>query len=140
MARIDELAGANYNRIFGEDLGATDHVYRAVPERMVDIYRAQGSISGRGGAPTYFSIEGGVTPQLHASGAQMSTTPQVLLRIPSSEISSATVARPNWGTATRGWEYHTNSYPQWGTGGYRQFMGTTENFSDDWIVRNWSRK
>lgn len=36
-----------------------------------------------------------------------------------------------------GREYFTNSYPELGQGGYRQFMGTTKSFSDSWIVPGW---
>jgi len=81
MARIDELSTTNYNKILAQDIAASDSVYRAIPESMIDIYRTQGGISGRGGSATYFSLEGGATPLAQKSGAQLIDEPQVLLKI-----------------------------------------------------------
>jgi hypothetical protein len=137
MARIDELVANNYNRLLTLDLSTQEYVYRGVNANMIDIYEAQGGITGRGGSPTYFSLDVGSTGGEHMLGAQMPSSPQVMLRIPASELVGPTVPRPNWGTATRGHEYYTNSYPKWGYGGYRQFVGTTSSFSRDWIVPGW---
>jgi hypothetical protein len=107
---------------------------------MVDIYRTQGSISGRGGAPTYFSLEAGATPLEHKLGAQLISEPQVLLRVPTSELVGPQVPRPfgyKLRPSTVGREYFVNSYPQYGYGGFRQFTGTTNTFSDSWIVSPW---
>lgn len=138
MARIDELATSNYNRLLAQDLSAQGYVYRGVNASMIDIYEAQGAITGRGGSPTYFSLDVGASGSEHMLGAQMPSSPQVMLRIPTSELVDPTVPRPNWGDATIGREYYTNSYPKWGYGGYRQFVGTTSSFSRDWIVNGWS--
>lgn len=143
MARIDELTTANYNRLLQNDLAGTDYVYRAVPENMLDIYRAQGSISGRGGSSTYFSLEGGASPLQQKLGAQLLDEPQVLLKIPTSELVGPTVPRPFGYSSvpqTIGREYFVNSYPQYGAGGFRQFMGTTNSYSDSWIVSPWGAR
>jgi hypothetical protein len=140
MARIDELTTANYNRLLQNDLAGADYVYRAVPENMLDIYRAQGGISGRGGSPTYFSLEGGASPLQQKLGAQLLDEPQVLLRVPTSELVGPAVPRPfgyNSIPQTIGREYFVNSYPQYGAGGFRQLIGTTNSYSDSWIVSPW---
>jgi hypothetical protein len=134
MARIDELAGANYQRILSRDLSSTEYVYRGVSQEMVDIYKMQNAVSGRSGLPTYFSLDVGGTPSLHALGAQMPKAPEVMLRIPRAELVEPFVPRPLYGTASTGREYFANSYPSWGHGGYRQFMGTTKSFSENWIL------
>jgi hypothetical protein len=138
MARIDQMAENNYNRLLMQDLNTQSYVYRGVNANMIDIYEAQGGISGRGGSPTYFSLDVGDTGGVHMLGAQMPSPPQVMLKIPTSELVGPTVPRPEWGGAPTGWEYYTNSYPKWGPGGYRQFVGTTNSFSRDWIVPGWS--
>jgi hypothetical protein len=143
MARIDELSTANYNRLLQNDLAGSDHVYRAVPENMLDIYRAQGSITGRGGSPAYFSLEGGESPLQQKLGAQLIDEPQVLLKIPTSDLIDPTVPRPlgySFTSQTFGREYFVNSYPQYGSGGFRQFIGTTNSYSDSWIVSPWGAK
>jgi hypothetical protein len=140
MTRIDELATANYNRILQNDLAGADYVYRAVSEKTLDIYRAQGSISGRGGSPTYFSLEGGASPLQQKLGAQLLDEPQVLLKIPVSELVNPAVPRPfGYGSVspTIGREYFVNSSPQYGAVGFRQFVGTTSSYSDTWIVSPW---
>lgn len=114
MARIDDLVTQNYNRILMRDLGNSEYVYRSVNSEMIDIYEAQGRITGRGGSATYFSLDLGLTPAEHMFGAQMPSPPQVMLKIPVNEMTGPIVPRPNWGTATVGREYFTNSYPNWG--------------------------
>lgn len=143
MARIDELTTANYNRLLQNDLSGSDYAYRAVPENMLDIYQAQGSISGLGGSPTYFSFEDGESPLQQKFGAQLLDEPQVLLKIPTSELVNPTVPRP-FGyepvPTTTGREYFVNSYPQYGAGGFRQFIGTTRSYSNSWIVSPWGAR
>lgn len=109
---------------------------------MVDIYRAQGSISGRGGSSTYFSLEGGATPLQQKLGAQMIDEPQILLKIPTAELVNPKVPRPfgyDLSPSTFGREYFVNSYPKYGLGGFRQFTATTNTFSDSWIVSPWGK-
>lgn len=88
---------------------------------------------------TWSSNDGTVTILLHKNSTQLPHKPQVLLKIPTSELSGIEVPRPHWGQATRGREYYVNSFPNWGNGGYRQFLGTTKSFSEDWIVKNWGK-
>lgn len=138
MGRIDELVASNYNRLLTQDLSAQGYVYRGVNADMINIYEAQGAITGRGGSPTYFSLDVGANGGEHMLGAQMPSSPQVMLKIPTSALINPTVPRPAWGSATSGWEYYTSSYPKWGYGGFRQFTGTTNSFSRQWIVPGWS--
>ena len=107
-----ELAANNYNRLLTQDLSTNGYVYRGVNANMIDIYEAQGAIAGRGGSPTYFSLGVGADGAEHMLGAQMPSSPQVMLKIPTSELVDPMVPRPDWGGATSGWEYYTNSYPK----------------------------
>mgnify|MGYP006393427051 FL=1 len=142
MTRIDTLASANYNRLLERDLSQVEYVYRGVSLEVLDIYRETGRISTPRGQATYFSIEGGSTLIEHMSRSQLRSEPEALLRIPVSELDSAFVPRPFGYTrpeSTFGREYFVNSYPEYGVGGYRQFMATTKTFSESWIVKGWGK-
>jgi hypothetical protein len=141
IRQVDAAIGVKYNKMLSIHLSDSDFVYRQIDAGLVDIYKAQGGITGIGGHPTYFSLEGGTTPALHRSGAQIpkSTNPQFLLKIPTSEIVNPTVPRPMWNNASSGWEIYTYSYPQYGAGDFTQFVGTTKSFSESWIVPGWGK-
>ncbi|CAN0643925.1 DUF6531 domain-containing protein [Burkholderia cepacia] len=121
-----------------QKIGSQDYVYRATTWRAVENYRKQGSISGYKGAGTYMSTDYVGTNQgvLMDRGQvfQHWGAPDVLLKIPTSELSSATVPRPLGGKLPVGWEPETSFYPAAGSGGQNQFMGTTKSWSDDWII------
>ncbi|WP_175953158.1 RHS repeat-associated core domain-containing protein [Burkholderia sp. BCC0405] len=121
-----------------QKIASQDYVYRATTWRAVENYRKQGSISGYKGAGTYMSTDYVGTNQgvLMDRGQvfQHWGAPDVLLKIPTSELSSATVPRPLGGKLPVGWEPETSFYPAAGSGGQNQFMGTTKSWSDDWIV------
>ncbi|WP_321846346.1 DUF6531 domain-containing protein [Paraburkholderia bannensis] len=129
----DELQAA-----LDRQIASQDYVYRATTLRSVDIYRAQGGISGYKGAGTYMSTEYvGTDPAVLMDRAQVFQhwgAPEVLLKIPTSELSTATVPRPFGGKLSVGWEPETSVYPAAGSGGQNQFFGTTNTWSDDWIV------
>ncbi|RCS56422.1 hypothetical protein DU000_12540 [Parvibium lacunae] len=141
MMRIDELTTANYNRILSSDLANSDYVYRLVKSSDLKYYEAANAISGRGGSPTYFSLDTASSIGKHIFGAQMKPGGyDTLLRIPTTEIVSPLVPRAfgyaNPGSRpTFGREYFTNSYPEYGYGGFRQFEATTRSYSSNWIVR-----
>jgi hypothetical protein len=142
-ARIDEISQGLYQRRLETDLAGQDYVYRAVRAGNLQYY--ENGISGPLGSPTYFSLEGGESFLEHMTKAQMRDKPDLLLRIPTSEIKSPSVARPYGYTPESmrptqyGWEYKVNSYPQYGKGGYHQFIGTTEKFDPSWIYQDWSK-
>lgn len=56
--------------------------------------------------------------------------PEVLLRIPTRELSSAVAPRPLGGRLAVGWEPSTSFYPGAGVGGQNQFFGTTKTWDD----------
>ena len=73
-------------------------------------------------------------------GAQMKPSSyDTLLKIPTSELVGAKVPRP-YGYSeiptTFGREYFTNSYPDYGVGGFRQFEAVTKSYSPSWIVNS----
>ncbi|WP_431227463.1 DUF6531 domain-containing protein [Burkholderia contaminans] len=121
-----------------QKIASQDYVYRATTWRAIENYRKQGSISGYKGAGTYMSTDYVGTNQgvLMDRGQvfQHWGPPDVLLKIPTSELSSATVPRPLGGKLSVGWEPETSFYPAAGSGGQNQFMGTTKSWSDDWII------
>lgn len=141
LQRIDELSNQLVQKQLLSDLGGQDHVYRAVMADDLRYY--DNGISRAFGQPAYFSLDGGDSLIEHMSGAQMKDKPDLLLRIPVSEIRNPSVARPYGYTPESmrptkfGWEYNVNSYPQYGSGGYRQFLGTTERFDPSWIYKDW---
>ena len=141
MARIDELAGSNYNRLLAQDLSNQEFVYRLVKSSDLRHYEAAGAISGRAGSPTYFALDTADSIPAHMLGAQMKPAGyDTVLRIPVTELVNPAVPRP-FGYApvssrpNVGWEYFTNSYPEFGSGGFRQFEATTRSYSPAWIVQ-----
>jgi hypothetical protein len=60
--------------------------------------------------------------------------PEVLLRIPTYELSSAVVPRPLGGKLSVGWEPRALFYPNAGTGGQNQSLGTTKTWDDSWVI------
>lgn len=113
------------------------YVYRATTFDAVEIYRKNGFVAGRSGG-TYMSTEyvGTNIATLMDRGQvfQQWGQPEVLLRIPTSELSSATVPRPLGGKLSVGWEPHTSFYPKAGTGGQNQFLGATKTWDDSWVI------
>jgi filamentous hemagglutinin len=113
------------------------YVYRATTMNAVDIYRKNGFVGGRSGG-TYMSTEyvGTDSATLMDRGQvfQHWGEPEVLLRIPTSELSSAVVPRPLGGRLTVGWEPRTLFYPKAGTGGQNQFLGITKTWDDSWVI------
>ncbi len=145
IRQIDSGLQASSNRMLHSDLQNATHVYRAVRESDLDFY--QFGISGRGGNPTYFSLDAGNDVLSHMQFTQMKPdyVPDTLLKIPVSEIKNAVVPRPLGyeHPALRpsvGFEYYTSSYNQFGSGGFRQFMGTTSTFDPNWIVKGWGKQ
>lgn len=132
-SRGDELQSA-----LDHQIASQDYVYRATTWRSVENYRAQGSISGYKGAGTYMSTQYvGTDPGVLMDRGQVFEhwgAPEVLLKIPTSELSSATVPRPFGGKLSVGWEPETSVYPAAGSGDLNQFLGTTKSWSDDWIT------
>ena len=112
-------------------------VYRATTLKAVDIYRANGRISGRVGG-VYMSTEYvGLEPKVIMDKGQVFEhwgQPEVLLRIPTSEIDSAVVPRPFGDSLKVGWEPRTEAYPAAGSGNMNQFLGTTKSWSDSWVL------
>lgn len=112
-------------------------VYRATNQRMVDVYRQNGTVSGRSGGTYMTTDDVGLDPQVLMDRGQVFQhwgEPEVLLKIPTSAINSATVPRPLYNSLSVGWEPFTDFYPAAGSGGLRQFMGTTSSWSDDWVI------
>ncbi|MCF6238163.1 MAG: hypothetical protein L3J79_05005 [Candidatus Marinimicrobia bacterium] len=142
-ARIDELSESIYQRKLDTDLANQKYVFRAVEADNLQYYDE--GISGPLGSPAYFSLEGGEAALEHMSRTQMKDKPDILLRIPVSEIKNPVIARPYGYTPESmrptqyGWEYNVNSYPEYGQGGYRQFLGTTEKYDPSWIYKDWRK-
>jgi len=140
-ARIDEISNGIYQRQLLTDLGDVDYVYRGVSSDLLDIYKVTGKITDPSGRPnSYFSLEYTDTPALFGSKVQVPDQPDVLLKIPVSELVDPKVPRPYWNTATEGFEYRVNSYPKYGVGGNHQFTSGTNSFSEDWIVPGWGNQ
>jgi RHS repeat-associated protein len=114
-----------------------DYVYRATNMRTVDIYRQNNAISGRSGG-TYMTTDYvGLDPKVLMDRGQVFEEwgePEVLLRIPTRALKSATVPRPLGESLSTGWEPFTEFYPTAGSGGIRQFMGITDQWSDTWLI------
>jgi hypothetical protein len=119
-------------------IASQDYVCRATTLRNANNYRKQGAISGYKGPPTYMSTDYvGTDPQVLMDRAQVFQhwgAPEVLLKIPTSELTSASVPRPLGGALSVGWEPETSFYPAAGTGGQNQFLGATKTWSDDWVT------
>lgn len=112
-------------------------VYRATTLRAVEIYRANGRISGRSGGVYMSSDYVGLDSRTIMDRSQVFErwgVPEVLLRIPASEIDSAVVPRPFGGSLNVGWEPRTAAYPAAGSGDMHQFLGTTRSWSESWII------
>lgn len=60
--------------------------------------------------------------------------PDYIIRIPTSELVSATVPRPMGGALSVGWEPETTFYPAAGSGNINQFLGTTKSWDDSWLI------
>ncbi|MCX4028220.1 hypothetical protein H0A36_20595 [Endozoicomonas sp. SM1973] len=60
--------------------------------------------------------------------------PNVLVRVPTKAVTSAKVPRPFGNTHDVGWEPNTEAYPGAGTGGYNQFLMTTDTWDDSWVI------
>ena len=60
--------------------------------------------------------------------------PEVLLRIPTSSLTSASVPKALGGNFKFLDEPITSFYPAAGEGGINQFKGTTFDWSDNWII------
>ncbi|WP_005034730.1 Ig-like domain repeat protein [Holophaga foetida] len=137
----DGALGLRYGNWLSRDLSAQEFVYRLVKSSDLRFYEAANSISGRGGSPTYFSLDTADSIVEHMSGAQMKPGEyDTLLRIPTSELVNPSVPRPfGYAPPTSrpiyGWEYYTNAYPNYGSGGFRQFEATTKSFSPSWVVQ-----
>lgn len=112
-------------------------VYRATTMRVVDIYRTNGTVSGKSG-PVYMSTEYvGLDPKILMDRGQVFPhwgTPEVVLKIPTSAITKATVPRPFGNKSDVGWEPNTEAYPAAGKGGMNQFLGETKTWDDSWIM------
>jgi hypothetical protein len=112
-------------------------VFRATTWDAVNIYKNNGFIAGRSGG-TFMSTEnvGNDIATLMDRGQifQQWGEPEVLLRIPTSEISSAVVPRPLGNKLTVGWEPQTSFYPKAGTGRQNQFLGSTRTWNDSWVI------
>lgn len=118
-------------------IAGQEYVYRATSLRSIDTYRTNGFISGRSGG-TYMSTDYvGLDANVLMDRGQVFEhwgAPEVLLRIPTSELSSAVVPRPLGGRLSVGWEPRTQFYPAAGTGNMNQFLGATKSWDDSWVV------
>ena len=118
LVRIDQLAGANYERVLGETINKQDYVYRYLSQTSLDASARYGTV--RGYTTTVFSES---TSEV-MSGAQIKAewgVPEYGVKIPVSELDGFQVARPMGDKALTGWEPFTNSYPEAGHGGWTQF-------------------
>ena len=119
MARIDELSGANYQRLLGNAIDNQEYVYRYLSEKGLSTSTQYGSLRG------YTTTEFSTSSAEVANGAQILPewgVPVYGVRIPVSDLNGFSVARPMGNTATTGWEAFTNSYPSAGSGGWPQFL------------------
>jgi adhesin HecA-like repeat protein len=118
-------------------IAGQDYVYRATTQRAVDIYRQNGFVGGRSGGAymttDFVGTDVGVLMDRGQVFAQW-RAPEVLLRIPASELSSAVVPRPLGGRLSVGWEPRTQFYPAAGSGNMNQFLGTTSSWDDAWVI------
>jgi len=119
MARIDELAGANYQRRLGEAIDNQEYVYRYLSEKGLSDSTRYGTLRG------YTTTTSSMSSAEVANGVQILPEwgiPQYGVKIPVSELNGFSVARPMGGKSTLGWEPFANSYPAAGSGGWPQFL------------------
>lgn len=130
--------GPALQNILDTTIATQPYVFRATTLDAVEIYRKNGFVAGRSGG-TYMSTDyvGTDIATLMDRGQvfQQWGEPQVLLRIPTSELSSAIVPRPLGGKLSVGWEPRTLFYPKAGTGGQNQFLGATKTWDDAWVIQ-----
>lgn len=130
-------SGAKLQAELDATIAGHKFVYRATTLKAVEIYRANGRVSGRVGG-VYMSAEYvGLDPKVLMDRSQVFEhwgQPEVLLRIPTSEIDTAVVPRPFGGGLKVGWEPRTAAYPAAGSGDMHQFLGSTKSWSDSWVI------
>ncbi|MFL0809014.1 MAG: DUF6531 domain-containing protein [Agarilytica sp.] len=109
-------------------------VYRATSSRNVEFYKEAGHVN-RDAYMTFDDV--GMDPKVNMDKSQVFDhwgEPDVLLKIPKSEIVDARVPRPFGGTLEKGWEPVTEAYPAAGSGGNSQFLGKTKSWDDSWVT------
>jgi hypothetical protein len=137
---LDAFDTYEVSTVMRTDLANQDFVYRLVKSTDLVHYENANAITGRGGAPTYFSLDTAPSMPEHMLGAQMNPAYgpyDTLLRIPSAELVSPQVPRLRGYDPVQppfGREYSTSAYPKFGSGGYRQIMGTTRSYSSAWVM------
>ncbi len=125
VARIDELAGANYERRLTEMLNGQDYVFRYMTESGLQTSMKYGSV--RGYTTTNFShssseiMQGAQILEQWPGGPHLGPV-RYGAAIPVKKLNGSTLARPNGNSATSGWELFTSSYPEAGKGGFSQFL------------------
>lgn len=60
--------------------------------------------------------------------------PEVLIKIPVSNLKSYSVPRPFGSSYFKGYEPNTSAYPAGGSGGANQFMGAVDGWDDSWLI------
>lgn len=111
------------------------YVYRYTTQDTVNrYYKPQGGIK----RPAYTTADDlGLDARSIMDEAQVFDhwgEPDVLVRVPTSEITSAKVPRPFGNSHEVGWEPNTEAYPGAGKGGANQFLMTTDTWDDSWVI------
>ena len=118
-------------------ISTQQYVYRATTHRAVAIYRTNGKISGKSGG-TFMSTDFvGLDPKILMDRGQVFPhwgQPEILIRIPASAVTKASVPRPFGDKLKVGWEPVTEAYPAAGSGNMNQFIGETQTWDDAWVI------
>ncbi|TCS41139.1 RHS repeat-associated core domain-containing protein [Reinekea marinisedimentorum] len=115
-------------------LSSTDYVYRATTKRTLEYYRSAGRIN-RDAYMTFDDV--GLDPAVTMDKSQVFEEwgkHEVLLKIPTSEVTGAKVPRPFGNSLEVGWEPTTEAYPAAGSGGNSQFLAQTTSWDESWVI------
>jgi len=132
MARIDELAGQNFQRRFTESINSQDTVYRYLSHESLQKTLTAGSV--RGYTTTMFSHSSFEVAQAAQILPEWGI-PEYGIAIPTNKMNGFKLARPFGGSAETGWEPYTNSYPVAGPGHWPQFLINQVSIDDVYIYR-----
>jgi len=127
--------GSSLQKALNGIIESQDYVYRATSRRALKYARKAGRID----LPSYMTTESllGMSSRSIMDRFQIFKhwrTPDVILRIPKSALDYVAVPRPLGGALQIGWEPFTDFYPAAGSGGGRQFLGTTSTWDESWVI------
>ena len=122
--KIDELSYGAYMKQAEKDIYSQDTIYRYLTESGYNASLRHDSVAGY--STTFFSefadeVMSGAQITKHWPGRPATGDVIYRVEIPTGKLNGFSIPRPNGGDAKIGWEYYTNSYPEYGKGGWTQF-------------------